>query len=141
MISEHKHILYSFMISNEIRIPMPCPEYSNHVLDCFTYLRVLPQVCVLDFLTYLRVLHRPDAHTPPRFSSLKRQHTSAYVSIRQHTSYLRVLHPPDAHTPPRISSLRRQHTSAYVSIRQHTSAYVSIRQHTPPRISSLSCKP
>ena len=41
------------------------------------------------------------------------QHTSASVSILQHT---------------------RQHTSAYVSIRvsirQHTSAYVSVRQHT-----------
>jgi hypothetical protein len=35
-------------------------------------------------------------------------HTSAYVSIRQHTSALPI----------------RQHTSAYVSIRQHTSAYV-----------------
>jgi hypothetical protein len=39
------------------------------------------------------------------------QHTSAYVSIRQHT-YVSI----------------RQHTSAYVSIRQHT--YVSIRLHT-----------
>ncbi len=37
-------------------------------------------------------------------------HTSAYVSIRQHTL--------------------AEDTSAYVSIRQHTSAYVSIRQHT-----------
>ncbi len=43
------------------------------------------------------------------------QHTSAYVSIRQHTS----------------ASCRSFHLgSAYVSIRQHTSAYVSIRQHT-----------
>jgi hypothetical protein len=41
---------------------------------------------------------------------VRRQHTSAYVSIRQHTS------------------VRRQHTSAYVSIRQLTSACVSIRQ-------------
>ena len=38
-------------------------------------------------------------------------HTSAYVSIRQHTS-----------------AYKRQHKSAYVSIQ--TSAYVSIRQHT-----------
>ncbi len=57
-----------------------------------------------------------------------RQHTSAYVSIRQHTY---------AHTcgawgqsaaPCRIYTSTRphiQHTSAYVSIRQHTSAYVS----------------
>ncbi len=37
-----------------------------------------------------------------------RQHTSAYVSIRQHTVSI------------------RQHTSALFSIRQHTSAYVSI---------------
>jgi hypothetical protein len=40
-----------------------------------------------------------------RHKSSIRQHTSAYVSIRQHTS-------------------------EYVSIRQHTSEYVSIRQHT-----------
>jgi hypothetical protein len=40
------------------------------------------------------------------YASRARQHTSAYVSIRQHKS---------------------EHTSAYVSIRQHTSAYVSIR--------------
>ncbi len=44
-----------------------------------------------------------------------RQHTSAYVSIRQHTSaYVSI----------------RQHTSAHISTRQHTSAHVSIRQHT-----------
>jgi hypothetical protein len=62
-------------------------------------------------------------------------HTSAYVSIRQHTSGL----------GGKLLSTIRQHTSAYVSIRQHTSglggkllstirphtsAYVSIRQHT-----------
>jgi hypothetical protein len=41
------------------------------------------------------------------------QHTSAYVSIRQHS----------------------QHTSAYVSIRQHTSGFVSIRQHTSAYVS------
>jgi hypothetical protein len=40
--------------------------------------------------------------------SPRRQHASAYVSIRQHTSeYVSI----------------RQHTSAYVSIHQHTSAY------------------
>ncbi len=48
-------------------------------------------------------------------------HTSAYVSIRQHTSaYGRVTE----------RRLHCHHTSAYVSIRQHTSAYASIRQHT-----------
>jgi hypothetical protein len=49
-----------------------------------------------------------------------RQHTSAYVSIRQHTPY------------SAAASLNTcvRHTSVYVSIRQHTSAYVSIRQHT-----------
>ncbi len=46
------------------------------------------------------------------------QHTSAYVSIRQHR-YIVV----------RAHVYRRQHTSAYVSICQHMSAYVSIRQH------------
>jgi hypothetical protein len=47
-----------------------------------------------------------------------RMHTSAYVSIRQHTSAYRM-----------HIYASRMHTSAYVSIRQHTSAYVSIRQH------------
>jgi hypothetical protein len=68
-----------------------------------------------------------------------RQHTSAYVSIRQQSSPQSRLAPSGAYV--------RQHTSAYVSIRQqsspqsrlapsgayvrqHTSAYVSIRQHT-----------
>ena len=46
----------------------------------------------------------------------QRQHTPAYVSIRQHTQPISI----------------RQHTpaSAYASLRQHTPAYVSIRQHT-----------
>jgi hypothetical protein len=48
------------------------------------------------------------------------QHTSAYVSIRQHTSAcgsaLRLACHP-------------QHTSAYVGTRQHPSAYVGIREH------------
>jgi hypothetical protein len=42
------------------------------------------------------------------------QHTSAYVSIR----HIR------QHTPAYVSI--RQHTPAYISKRQHTSAYVSI---------------
>jgi hypothetical protein len=53
------------------------------------------------------------------------QHTSAYVSMRQHTS---------AHCVSAYVSIR-QHTSAYVSIRQHTSAHVSIRQHTSAHVS------
>jgi hypothetical protein len=62
-----------------------------------------------------------------------RQHTSAYVSIRQHTSaYVSIRQ----HTSAYVSI--RQHTSAYVSIRQHTSAYVSIRQHTLGRVTSSS---
>jgi hypothetical protein len=67
-----------------------------------------------------------------------RQHTSAYVSIRQHTSSNAVsLYQVfagegaagalnSAFIAPAYVSIR-QHTSAYVSIRQHTSAYVSIR--------------
>jgi hypothetical protein len=64
-----------------------------------------------------------------------RQHTSAYVSIRQLRSLARTLRPL---TPAYVSI--RQHTSAYVSIRQLrslartlrplTPAYVSVRQHT-----------
>ncbi len=70
-------------------------------------------------------------------SACMRQHTSAYVSIRQHTA---------EGVPRGRSRHERLHTSAYVSIRQHTaegvprgrsrherlhmSAYVSIRQHT-----------
>jgi hypothetical protein len=51
-----------------------------------------------------------------------RQHTSAYVGIRQHERLedLRVRRWP-------ADACVRQHTSAYVSIRQRTSAYVSIR--------------
>jgi hypothetical protein len=76
-------------------------------------------------------------------------HTSAYVSIRQHTSkaYVSIKSASRSasaqHTSAYVSirlSIRQHksasrsasapHTSAYVSIRQHTSAYVSIRQHT-----------
>jgi hypothetical protein len=49
------------------------------------------------------------------------QHTSASVSIRQHTS---------AYACRSCTAQSRILSSAYVSIRQHTSAYVSIRQHT-----------
>jgi hypothetical protein len=104
---------------------------------------------------------------PPRCSRRPTspcQHTSAYVSIRQHTSeYLRGCHRgavgdqlllaaprsrcrallariwgyvPGCNSS-RASHLRiRQHTSAYISIRQHTSAYVSIRQHTSAYVST-----
>ncbi len=52
-------------------------------------------------------------------------HTSAYVSIRQHSSaYV------STHTISLTKSSDNTHTSAYVNIRQHTSAYASIRQHT-----------
>jgi hypothetical protein len=56
------------------------------------------------------------------------QHTSAYVSIRQHTSSCE--HAP-SHCPTEAAGRSAEapharHTSAYVSIRQHTSAYVSI---------------
>jgi hypothetical protein len=52
-----------------------------------------------------------------------RQHTSAYVSLRQHTHHTEVL-----------SGLSQMHPyvrSAYVSIRPHTSAYVII--HITPK--------
>jgi hypothetical protein len=53
-------------------------------------------------------------------------HTSAYVSIRQHTSVASAsaLGLASLPPPPDASVCIRQHTSAYVSIRQHTSAYV-----------------
>jgi hypothetical protein len=59
---------------------------------------------------------RGDTPNPP-----PHLHTSAYVSIRQHTS----AYVGDTPNPP-----PHLHTSAYISIRQHTPAYVSIRQHT-----------
>ncbi len=53
-------------------------------------------------------------------------HTSAYVSIRQHT-YV----PTELYERALASQVCiRLHTSAYVSMRQHTSAYLSIPQHT-----------
>ena len=80
----------------------------------------------------------------PLLCVFPRQHTSAYVSIRQHTascqsrtslrsSYLLPITSAYVsirqHTSASVSIC--QHTSAYVSICQHTSAYASIRQHTP----------
>ncbi len=69
-----------------------------------------------------------------------RQHTSAYVSMRQHTRSIRQLKPAYVRVPALVeeavvnTSVREldapvptcQHTSAYVSIRQHTPAYASI---------------
>jgi hypothetical protein len=82
-------------------------------------------------------------------------HTSAFVSIRQHTSaYVRgAAACPTTRRRCTCSICIRQYTSAVVSIRQHTSeerrrvqqrivavpvryAYVSIRQHTPAYASS-----
>ncbi len=59
---------------------------------------------------------------------LRHEHTSAYVSIRQHRK-ARQECPLVGPQEQQSVHLRHEHTSAYVSIRQHTSAYVSIRQH------------
>jgi hypothetical protein len=64
-------------------------------------------------------------------------HTTAYVSIRQHTS-AEESRRASALSPrcyPPADGRIRQHMSAYVSIRQHTSAYVSRRQHTSAYVS------
>jgi hypothetical protein len=72
---------------------------------------------------------RGDSITCKHTSYVIRQHTSAYVSIRQHTAGVQLAR--DSITCKHTSYVSiRQHTSAYVSIRQHTSAYVSIRWHT-----------
>jgi hypothetical protein len=65
-------------------------------------------------------------------SSAMRQHTSAYVSIRQHRSCT-----PPAPSQPSI----RQHTAAYGSIRQHTAAYGHIRQRRSCTCLELSTCP
>ena len=62
-------------------------------------------------------------------STCIRQHTSAYVSIRQHRDIRGSSEDCAAACQPAYFSIR-QHTSAYVSIRQDTSAYVRTRQHT-----------
>jgi hypothetical protein len=56
------------------------------------------------------------------------EHTSAHVSIRQHTSAPRVLA-----TAQQVYVSIRQHTSAHVSIRQHTSAYFMLQRVLPGR--------
>jgi hypothetical protein len=54
-----------------------------------------------------------------------RQHTSAYVSIRQHSSAYRYQYGQEEQDRARRGQGHLfQHTSAYVSIRQHTSGYV-----------------
>jgi hypothetical protein len=75
-------------------------------------------------------------HTSAYVSSLSiRQHTSAYVSMRQSLSIRQLTSAASAYV-----SIRQQpqHISAYVSIRQHTSAYVSIRRHTSADL-DVSC--
>jgi hypothetical protein len=66
----------------------------------------------------------------------ERQHTSAYVSIRQHTSHMRLLlvlcDALQEREDNRPCVSIRQHTSAYVSIRQHTSAYLKEREDNRP---------
>jgi len=72
---------------------------------------------------------QPDASSPAP------QHTSAYVSIRQHTSarYIGTCSTADVSIRKNTSACPQPdalapapQTSAYVSIRQHTSAYVSM---------------
>jgi hypothetical protein len=78
----------------------------------------------------LRVLRREDSRPPACKASLlacRRPHTQtqACVSIRQHTSaYVRI-----RQLAPACASMR-QHTPAYASIRQHSPKCISIRQHT-----------
>jgi hypothetical protein len=61
--------------------------------------------------------------------ALRRLHTSAYVSIRQHTSETSISAKISTITRLFVDCIR-YHTSACVSIRQHTSTCVSIRQRT-----------
>jgi hypothetical protein len=70
----------------------------------------------------------PHACPPPCWCPSIRQHTSAYVSIRQHTCVTCTLLVP-------------QHTSAHANVRQHPSASISIHQHTSAYVSIRSCPP
>jgi hypothetical protein len=77
-----------------------------------------------------------------RFRSI-RQHTSAYVSIRQHTHPSHHCTQPEPRQVPRRGALS-QHTSAYVSIRQHTHPSHHCTQPEPrqvPRRGALSHTP
>jgi hypothetical protein len=78
-------------------------------------------------LTYGRACEKL-RETPRKPNFRMYLHTSAYVSIRQHTSACEKLR----ETPPNFRMYL--HTSAYVSTRQHTSAHVSTRQHTPTQL-------
>jgi hypothetical protein len=92
-----------------------------------------------------------------------RQHTSAYVSIRETEAYVSIRQHTSAYVSiPETEALGQPHlqrqalplfkgmrhymskltayTSAYVSIRQHTSAYVSIRQrHYMSKLTAYIC--
>jgi hypothetical protein len=67
---------------------------------------------------YVSIRQHASAHASPAYVSM-RQHSPAYVSIRQHAS---------AHASPAYVSMRQRMHRDNSSIRQHTSAYVSIRQ-------------
>jgi hypothetical protein len=85
-----------------------------------TYLRASHSRSSNDFLYHLHLVMSDQLWLPPSSAALPtarpaiRQHTSAYVSIRQHTAASFLGYPPNRPTCD---------TSAYVSIRQHTSAY------------------
>ncbi len=105
-------------------------------LDCSLHFlpRLLPSI--LPFGTFIAI-----CDPSPKSRRSIRQHTLAYVSIRQHMKKIR------QHTSAYVStskatreieaclaasvaehtSAELRHTSAYVSIRQHT---IGIRQHT-----------
>ncbi len=73
---------------------------------------------------------RQRAFAPTAYVSI-RQHTSAYISIRQQASRTRRklwCAPRQRAVAPTAYVSIRQHTSAYASIRQRTSAYVSVRR-------------
>ncbi len=82
----------------------------------------------------LRVyLFRTHLSSIRQYTSAHVVHTSAYVSIRQHTSAYVVLQQWEH--PLAVNLFRthlRQHTSAYFSIRQHTSAFNTPLPHSPP---------
>ena len=105
------------------------------------YLLLYPRSKILDLEVDHQLRHGTAEHavrqlapTQPSCHVSIRQHTSAYVRIRQHAvGQLAPTQPSCRNTSTYVSI--RQHTSAYVSllsayisIRQHTSAYVSIRQ-------------
>jgi hypothetical protein len=58
-----------------------------------------------------------------------RQHTPAYVSICQHTSNIRIA----LQYAPKNRLHAQQHTSAYVRIRQHTDCPAVCAEESPPR--------